>query len=67
MNKLVESKNSEQAMLKRSAFFSLQNALREERYEECAHWIDCAKLCGAKKSEITQFLINPALILREAA
>ena len=67
MNKLVETKSSEQAVLKKSAFFSLENALREERYEECSYWIHYARLCGAKKSEITQFLINPALILREAA
>ncbi len=67
MNKLVETKSSEQAVLKKSAFFSLLNALQEERYEECPYWIYYAKLCGAKKSEITKFLINPALILREAA
>jgi len=67
MNNLKETQTSEDVVLKRNAFVSLHKALREERYEECPYWIYYAKLCGAKKNEITQFLINPALILREAA
>lgn len=67
MNKLIEPHRSEDLAQKKMAFFSLQTALQEERYEECSYLIHYAKLCGAKKSEITQFLINPALILREAA
>lgn len=67
MNKVVDLKSSEQDVLKRNAFLSLQKALRDERYEECHYWVFYAKLCGASKKEISQILHNPSLVFSEAA
>ena len=40
---------------KESAFASLQKALVEERYEDCAYWVYYARLCGTTHSELHRF------------
>ncbi len=37
----------------------LQKAVREERYETCAYWVERARDCGANSKEIGWILRHP--------